>query len=131
MGNALTIMIVPEELIGHARLHIWDQKLGAYRRVERDGEAAEREQVLAEYPDAFLLLPVPPGSVWQPPEEPWREHGLSWHRNRRLVVRHERGVRDSLERYLNGRLRRLERMVRTGWFRVERVHAQIILRGSR
>jgi len=71
------------------------------------------------------MLPVPKEAVWRPPDEPFREHGLNWHWDAELLAAQDAAVRRSIARFVNGHLARLDRMVRTGWYIVERVRVMV------
>ena len=56
--------------------------------------------------------------VWQLPAEP---RPLNWHESATKRQEHAMAVANSLEEFLNKRLDRLHRMVRTGWWILDRV----------
>lgn len=82
-------------------------------------------EILERHPDACLLVAVRLDAVWDPPREPWREHGAQWHRNRSLRKQHRQRMRDSLERFINGKLEGLSGMVRTGEWVLERARVRV------
>lgn len=102
MGNELIMAAVASESIRGHRLP--------------SGERASEHQ----------LVPVNLAEAqWCPPEEPWREHGLDWHKDPKLRRAHLRAVRTSLEAFLNRHLARLHFMLRTGWFVLGEVEVKV------
>lgn len=115
MGNELIMAAVPSESVGG---YVW---LRAKNRAER--KAAREARQRDEYQPFSLRMSE---SLWRPPEEPWREHGLDWHKDPKVRRAHLKAVRESLEAFLNGHLAQLDGMLRTGWFILGKVRMRIV-----
>ena len=97
MGDALVVATVPEE-------------------------AFMREGHL----NAFHQLPIGRTEIWEPPEEPTKRYGYGWYKNRDARREHTAAVRASLERFLNEHLRKLNHMLRTGWWVLGKVRVRVV-----
>ena len=117
MGNALIMMAVSEEQLAFSKMYVRDE--------EGRPVPVERKRGEPPPPGAYWMLPVPKEAVWRPPDEPFREHGLNWHWDAELLAAQDAAVRRSIARFVNGHLARLDRMVRTGWYIVERVRVMV------
>ena len=119
MGNALVVMVVPEEMLPTQGLQVRDPKTRKPTKVRPDGtrwaSPAQWAKLLREHPDAFWSLDVPRTAVWQLPVEP-RAKRTHWYDDPGLVAKHREAVRQSLESFVNEQLAQLDEMVRTGWW---------------
>ena len=128
MGNALVMMTIPEEALGYTPLCVRGKDGKPFEIEKKRGiwvEGKARKDLLREHPDAFFMMPVPYRAVWFPPEEPWKKKGLDWHWDPKLLAGHRAAVQRSFEKFLNGKLERLDRMVRTGWWILEQVRVRV------
>jgi hypothetical protein len=66
-------------------------------------------------------LPVPLSAVWRPVDEPVGEWYADVGRRRRQTLRNRR----SLEAFVGRNLTQLSRMVRTGWWILDRVRMKV------
>jgi hypothetical protein len=98
MGNALVMMIIPEEALPSAT-----------------------SRPSARYLEDLATQVA--ASVWEPPEEP---RALGWHRDPELRREHNERVRQSLEAFCNERLAQLDGMVRTGWWILGRARVRVV-----
>lgn len=122
MGNSLIAMSIRNEDLMHEAL-----------RIRRDGkpvplaelgiDSSDRERVRREHPEAFWIVEVPIGAVWDGIDEP--PGGSRWYRDPEKLAAHRERVRLSLEGFVNGALEGLDDMLRTGWFIVRRARATI------
>jgi hypothetical protein len=128
MGNALVVMVVPEEMLPTQALCTRDPKTGKPRKVHPDGSgwipAAKWAALLRKHPDAFWPLDVPRTAVWQLPVEP-RASRQRWYDDPKLVAKHRRAVHESLEAFVNEHLAQLDGMVRTGWWIVRQARVRV------
>lgn len=128
MGSAFIVTTVSNELIGLSPLRIWDPESDESVPIEKPyGRGPwmplrEREALVRAHPDAFWMMPIPYSAVWRPPNEP---DDLNWHWQPDARDEHRERVRRSLEAFLNAGLARLDRMVRSGWFIIERARATV------
>lgn len=129
MGSALVMVTVPEELLGEVVLCCYDKRGNVVPLEDKRGRlfvhGKKRRRALEENPNAFLMLPVPPSAIWQPPPEPWQEHGSDWHFDPALLAAQNAKVKQSLEVFLNGNLQRLDHMVRTGWWILRKARVRV------
>jgi hypothetical protein len=118
MGNALIVMTVPEEALASTSLYDIGEDGSEFRLAERYGSQMwkVRRHLAEKHPKAYYRMTVRAADIWDLPHEPSRTHGLDWHKKPSLRQAHRRAVKRSLEDFLNGRLRRLRHMVRTGWW---------------
>ncbi len=123
MGNALVMMAVPEESLRFSNLYVLDEETHKpVRLVQSRGHLTgkQRDALLEKHPDAFWMLAVPRSAVWEPPPEPY---GLG--EKPALRAEHTKKVRASLTRFLNSQLASLDRMVRTGWWILQRARVRM------
>ena len=129
MGDVLMMFVLPEEALGYTGLRVRDKQTGEVRELERSRmwiPSEERERSIREHGDeAFWQIEVPFRAIWEPPEERRPEHGRDWHWDKTLLDAHRERVRMSLESFLNDNLSKLDGMVRTGWFIVDRARARV------
>ena len=64
--------------------------------------------------------------VWQPPAEP---RDLDWHEDPVRREEQDWKVAESLAEFLNSKLERLHRMVRTGWWILDSAHIRAWVKG--
>lgn len=128
MGNALIVLIVPEENLTLTGLREHNPDTGALESLPKDERFRCRsyEAAVQAHPRAFWTMKVQASDVWFLPEEPHEEHGRRWHFDPKLLVNHVEKVRESLESFLNSKLEQLDDMARSGWFIIERVRARVI-----
>lgn len=124
MGNALIVMVVPEECLGLGGLCHRDYAKGTAVPVKYAFHAGY-ENTLKANPDTSWKLDVPASSVWLLPEEPHEKHGTGWHWKARLLTQHRATVKKSLEAFVNKHLEELDEMARSGWWIVERIRIKV------
>lgn len=103
MGSALIMMTVPEEAL--AQVHEGVKPIPGINWLG--------QFVRGEKPEPYYLFKVPVSAVWRLPEEP---RAVTVDRCAAAVRAHRAAVERSLERFVNGKLRQLDGMVRTGWW---------------
>lgn len=117
MGNALVMFTVPEE-------NLWgicdrDSKGKVFSLPRHYGSqwiGARRQALLRQHPNAFFQFEVSIGDVWELPRESDSPD----------LDAHGAAVRRSLQAFINERLRRLSRMVRTGRWLLERARVRVV-----
>jgi hypothetical protein len=121
MSNELIVAVVPSEIFMFAKPVVWDEAKGEHVRVEslvsREewwSMRSDRAAILARFPNAIYLIPVPVDCVWDPPSE--RDLNLRSARAIKQRTAHAQACRKSLQGFLNSKLARLDHMVRTGWW---------------
>ncbi len=124
MGNALIVMVVPEECLALGGLCNRDYAKGTAVPVEHAFRAGY-ENTLEANPDATWQLDVPASSVWLLPEEPHEKHGRGWHWKSKLLTQHRATVRRSLESFVNRHLAELDGMARSGWWIIEKIRIKV------
>lgn len=127
MGNALIVLVVPEENLTLTGLRERNPETGTLEPLPKDEtfRCGSYEAAVQAHPRAFWTMEVRASDVWFLPEEPHREHGRDWHFDPKLLAAHVEKVRGSLESFLNGRLEQLDDMVRSGWFIIQRVRVRV------
>lgn len=127
MGNALIVMIVPEENLPLTGLRERNPDTSALEKLSRDEalRCGSYEAAVQAHPDAFWTMEVQARDVWFLPEEPHAEHGRGWHFDAKVLAAHVEKVRGSLDSFLNAKLEQLDDMARSGWFVIERVRARV------
>ena len=131
MGNALVVMVVPEEVFMLSNLAEPGPD-GTLLRVYKEYPPDKwmwfrrhREHLYAHHPNAGYFLRVTEADVWSPPPEPRSRRDIAEVGGGKLRIKHRRAVRASLDEFLNDKLRRLDRMVRTGWWILERARVRV------
>jgi hypothetical protein len=124
MGNALIVLIVPEENLTLTGLRERNPDTGALESLPKDERfrCGSYKAAVQAHPRAFWTMDVRASDVWFLP----KEHGGRWHFDPKLLAAHVEKVRGSLESFLNEKLKQLDDMVRSGWFVIERVRAKVI-----
>jgi hypothetical protein len=125
MGNALVMMVVPEESLALNGLHVRDRETGKLVPVARKVGLGSYEDTLRANPDATWTIEVPVSAVWLLPNEPRDAHGSEWHRKPRVLAAHRATMKRSLEAFLNRSLEGLDGMARSGWFILARARAKV------
>jgi hypothetical protein len=145
VGDALVMFSVPEEALMVTAVRFSDPETGRSRPLSEIEPALAwaglwrrprpasvpvglRPLRLAEiqkrYPRAFFEFRVPVGAVWLPPAEARRGRlrlTAAWRRG------HRERMRKSLAGFINGKLARLSRMVRTGWWVLDEARVRVVV----
>jgi hypothetical protein len=74
-----------------------------------------------------VKITITRADVWQPPAEP---RDMDWHEDPVLREKQDWKVAESLQEFLNDKLSRLHRMVRTGWWILETAHVRAWVTGA-
>ena len=130
MSNELIVAVVPSEIFMNVKPVVWDDVARKYvpiqtlvTREEWWSLRRSRTAITARFPSAVYLMPIPLDSVWEPPSE--RDLDLSRPRATRARAKHAAACRKSLASFLNRKLRRLDAMVRTGWWVLSRARIRV------
>lgn len=129
MGQAFVVAVIPEELLGADALFDVDEhgRESCIRDLygEAEWNRLNEEAVRDRYPEAHYRMPAKYLRVWQPPAEPYQEHGLDWHKRPELRRDHRDAVRRSLQELINGQLAKLYHRLRTGWWVLGKVRVRV------
>lgn len=130
MSDELICAVVPSETFTYTKAVVWDaakredvpiQSLVSSEEwwtLRRDPAA-----IAARFPNAVYVMRLPIDSVWRQPSE----GELDLHRPRATAARaqHAAACRSSLASFLNAKLRRLDGMVRTGWWILAKARVRV------
>jgi hypothetical protein len=122
------MMTVPDEMLGFSSLCIVkDGKVVEIDKKKGDWvDGRQRKRALREHPDAFFVWRVPYKALWVDMAlEPIGKHGIDWFKEPGQLDAHNAKMKRSLEIFLNGKLKRLDRMVRTGWWILEKARVRV------
>jgi hypothetical protein len=126
MSNELIVAVVPSETFMFTKPVVWDEDKKESVPVESLVSRAEwsilegdRAAIAKRFPGAYYALRMPVDSVWEQPAEKNLRDPIAGPPSKRLKEArraHQAAVRASLDAFLNEKLRRLDQMVRTGWW---------------
>lgn len=122
MGDALIVTTVPEENLSLGAIWAYDASGEPVRLADYYGDkwiGRRRRELLARHPDAYYQLEIAVGDIWQPPAEPVAAPDV-------IDRTHGAAVRRSLYVFLNERLARLSRMLRTGRWVLGRARVRVV-----